>query len=82
VGEIFSSRTREVGVAVGAASQWLFNFMMSQITPHAISNIKWRIFPDVCDFQLCDSVLVGFSERGTSKKYFSSLFISFFLSLS
>ncbi|KAB8072248.1 hypothetical protein BDV29DRAFT_196976 [Aspergillus leporis] len=52
-------RTREVGVAVGAASQWLFNFMMSQITPHAISNIKWRIFPDVCDFQLCDSVLTS-----------------------
>ena len=44
VGEIFSSRTRELGVTVGAASQWLFNFMMSQITPHAISNICWRMF--------------------------------------
>lgn len=44
VGEIFSSRTREVGVAVGGASQWLFNFMMSQITPHAIDNIGWRMF--------------------------------------
>lgn len=44
VGEIFSSRTRELGVTVGAASQWLFNFMMSQVTPHAISNIGWRMF--------------------------------------
>ena len=44
VGEIFSSRTREVGVAVGGASQWLFNFMMSQVTPHAIDNIGWRMF--------------------------------------
>ncbi|KAF9883677.1 hypothetical protein FE257_003061 [Aspergillus nanangensis] len=44
VGEIFSSRTREVGVAAGAASQWLFNFMMSQVTPHAIQNIGWRMF--------------------------------------
>ncbi|KAL2858025.1 general substrate transporter [Aspergillus pseudoustus] len=44
VGEIFSSRLREVGVTVGAASQWLFNFMMSQITPHAIDNIGWRMF--------------------------------------
>ncbi|KAL3464980.1 general substrate transporter [Aspergillus heterothallicus] len=44
VGEIFSSRLREVGVTVGAASQWLFNFMMSQITPHAIENIGWRMF--------------------------------------
>ncbi|RAL16299.1 putative MFS sugar transporter [Aspergillus homomorphus CBS 101889] len=44
VGEIFSSRMREIGVTVGAASQWLFNFMMSQITPHAIDNIGWRMF--------------------------------------
>lgn len=44
IGEIFSSRLREVGVTVGAASQWLFNFMMSQVTPHAIDNIGWRMF--------------------------------------
>ncbi|KAL4804464.1 general substrate transporter [Aspergillus unguis] len=44
VGEIFSSRLRETGVTVGAASQWLFNFMMSQVTPHAIDNIGWRMF--------------------------------------
>ena len=44
LGEIFSSRTREIGVAVGAASQWLFNFVMSQMTPHAIANIGWRTF--------------------------------------
>lgn len=44
VGEIFSSRLREVGVTFGAASQWLFNFMMSQVTPHAIDNIGWRMF--------------------------------------
>ncbi|RAH67226.1 putative MFS sugar transporter [Aspergillus aculeatinus CBS 121060] len=44
VGEIFSSRMREIGVTVGAASQWLFNFMMSQITPHAIDNVGWRMF--------------------------------------
>jgi sugar porter (SP) family MFS transporter len=44
VGEIFSSRTRELGLSAGAASQWLFNFMMSQVTPHAITNIGWRMF--------------------------------------
>lgn len=31
IGEIFPNRIREIGVACGAASQWLFNFMMSQI---------------------------------------------------
>ena len=44
IGEIFPSRIREIGVASGAASQWLFNFMMSEVTPYAITNIGWRTF--------------------------------------
>lgn len=48
LGEIFSNRTREIGVALGAASQWLFNFAMSQMTPHAIENIGWRTFLIFC----------------------------------
>jgi sugar porter (SP) family MFS transporter len=44
IGEIFPSRIREIGIATGAASQWLFNFIMSQITPNAIANIGWRTF--------------------------------------
>ncbi|KAH8797735.1 general substrate transporter [Xylogone sp. PMI_703] len=42
--EIFPNRIREVGIAIGAAAQWLFNFMLSQITPYAIKNIGWRTF--------------------------------------
>lgn len=44
LGEIFPTRIREFGIAIGAASQWLFNFMLSEITPHAIKNIGWRMF--------------------------------------
>ncbi|RMZ91536.1 hypothetical protein DV736_g1225, partial [Chaetothyriales sp. CBS 134916] len=44
IGEIFPSQIREIGIAAGAASQWLFNFMMSQITPYTIENIGWRMF--------------------------------------
>ena len=44
IGEIFSGRLREIGIACGAASQWLFNFVFSQITPYAITNIGWRTF--------------------------------------
>ncbi|PWY71005.1 MFS sugar transporter [Aspergillus heteromorphus CBS 117.55] len=58
VGEIFSSRTREIGVTVGAASQWLFNFMMSQVTPHAIENIGWRMF---LMFAIFNYAVVGYS---------------------
>ncbi|KAH8704976.1 general substrate transporter [Talaromyces proteolyticus] len=58
VGEIFSSRTRDVGVAIGAASQWLFNFVMSQITPHALDNIHWRTF---LMFAIFNYAIVGYS---------------------
>ncbi|ORY70303.1 quinate permease [Pseudomassariella vexata] len=44
MGEIFPTRLREAGVAVGTATQWLFNFVFSQITPYAIRNIGWRTF--------------------------------------
>ncbi|ETI23266.1 hypothetical protein G647_05065 [Cladophialophora carrionii CBS 160.54] len=43
-GEIFSNRTREIGIAIGTATQWLFNFVFSQATPHAVDNLGWRTF--------------------------------------
>jgi sugar porter (SP) family MFS transporter len=58
LGEIFSNRTRDVGVATGAASQWLFNFVMSQMTPYAISNIGWRTF---LMFAIFNYAIVGYS---------------------
>jgi hypothetical protein len=42
--EIFPTRIREGGIAIGTATQWLFNFVLSQITPHAIENLGWRTF--------------------------------------
>ncbi|KAI5461650.1 general substrate transporter [Mariannaea sp. PMI_226] len=42
--EIFPTRLREGGVAVGTSAQWLWNFVMSQITPHAIDNLGWKTF--------------------------------------
>lgn len=44
MGEIFPTRIREFGIAIGAAAQWLFNFMLSQITPHAVKNLGWKTF--------------------------------------
>lgn len=44
VGEIFPTRLRAYGVGLGSATQWLFNFVITYITPAAISNIGWRTF--------------------------------------
>ncbi|RSL73429.1 hypothetical protein CEP53_000786 [Fusarium sp. AF-6] len=42
--EIFPTRIREGGIAVGTATQWLWNFAFSQITPHAVENLGWKTF--------------------------------------
>ncbi|KAJ6120484.1 hypothetical protein N7523_004764 [Penicillium sp. IBT 18751x] len=42
--EIFPTRLRAYGVGLGAASQWLFNFVITEVTPRAIHSIGWRTF--------------------------------------
>jgi len=44
VSEIFPARIREPGIAVGVASQWLFNFVFTLATPYMIQNIGWGTF--------------------------------------
>ncbi|KAF2500871.1 quinate permease [Lophium mytilinum] len=42
--EIFPTRLRAYGVGMGAATQWLFNFVITKITPEAVNHIGWRTF--------------------------------------
>ncbi|KAK0654654.1 putative quinate permease [Lasiodiplodia hormozganensis] len=42
--ELFSNRYREVGVAVGVSSQWLFNFVFTISTPYMIDSMGWGTF--------------------------------------
>lgn len=44
VSEIFPTRIREAGIAVGVSSQWLFNFVFSLATPYMITNLGWGTF--------------------------------------
>lgn len=48
--EIFPTRIREGGIAVGAATQWLFGFTLSQITPAAVNNLGYKAFLMFCCF--------------------------------
>ncbi|KAL6808362.1 general substrate transporter [Trichoderma camerunense] len=68
LGEIFPTRTREFGIAIGAAAQWLFNFMLSQITPHAIKNLGWKTFLMFSIFNFSLVVYSFFILRETSGK--------------
>jgi hypothetical protein len=44
VSEIFPTRLRSYGVGMAAATQWLFNFAITYMTPSAINHIGYRIF--------------------------------------
>ncbi|KAI9369547.1 general substrate transporter [Aspergillus egyptiacus] len=66
--EIFPTRIREIGIAVGTATQWLFNFVFSQATPHAVENMGWRTFLMFCIFNWAIVVYVFVFIKETTGK--------------
>lgn len=42
--EINSLTMRTKGAALGAATNWIFNFMVVEITPIGIQNLGWRFY--------------------------------------
>lgn len=58
VSEIFPTRLRAYGVGLAAATQWLFNFVITKITPEAINNIGWRTFLMFAIFCMAMAVFV------------------------
>lgn len=77
IGEIFPNRIREIGIATGAASQWLFNFVMSQITPHAIDNIGWKTFLMFAIFNYAIIIYSYFVLRETTGKSLEEMEVVF-----
>ena len=57
---MFPNRIRESGVAIGMATQWLFNFAFSYITPHAVKNLGWKTFLMFAIFNFALVVYVWF----------------------
>ncbi|KAI0377651.1 quinate permease [Hypomontagnella monticulosa] len=66
--EIFPSRIREAGVAIGTSTQWLFNFVFSQVTPHAVQNLGWKTFLMFCIFNYSLVFFVWFFIKETKGK--------------
>ncbi|KJA22452.1 hypothetical protein HYPSUDRAFT_67123 [Hypholoma sublateritium FD-334 SS-4] len=44
VSDIFSTGTRHHGLALASASQWLWNFVVSKITPSLVTRLGYKIF--------------------------------------
>ena len=50
------------------ATQWLFNFVFSQITPHAVENLGWKTFVMFAVFNWALVVFVWFFVKETKGK--------------
>ena len=57
-----------MGNAIGTATQWLFNFVMTRITPPAIENIGWRTFLMFAIFNFVLSIYAFFLIKETTGK--------------
>ncbi|KAF9481480.1 general substrate transporter [Pholiota conissans] len=44
VSDIFPTRTRHYGLALASSSQWMWNFVVSKVTPQMITNLGYKIF--------------------------------------
>ncbi|KDQ10747.1 hypothetical protein BOTBODRAFT_163453 [Botryobasidium botryosum FD-172 SS1] len=44
VSDIFPTRTRHYGLSLASGTQWLFNFVISKITPTMQTNLGYKIF--------------------------------------
>ncbi|KAJ2977176.1 hypothetical protein NUW58_g7889 [Xylaria curta] len=65
VSEIFSARIREPGIAVGVASQWLWNLIFSLTTPYMIASLGWGTFLIWGIFDLVIAVFTFFFLKET-----------------
>ena len=59
--EILPLQIREKGLALGNICYWLFQFMIVEITPIAITNIGYRFYIIFAVFNFCIALVVYFS---------------------
>jgi hypothetical protein len=77
ISEIFPTRLRSYGVGMGAATQWLFNFVVTKITPEAVNHIGWKTFLMFGIFCLAMSIFATFFIKETKGKTLEEIHVLF-----
>jgi len=77
VSEIFPTRLRAYGVGMAAATQWLFNFCITYMTPSAINNIGYKTFIMFGCFCFGNAVFVFFFIKETKGRTLEDMDIVF-----
>ena len=71
--EILPLQIREKGLALGNICYWLFQFMIVEITPIAITNIGYRFYIILAVFNFCIAAIVFFLFPETSGLSFEEI---------
>ncbi|KAF9569873.1 general substrate transporter [Agrocybe pediades] len=58
--EIMPLNFRAKGVSISTATNWLFNFIVGEVTPYLQELIEWRLYPMHGFFCVCSFILVYF----------------------
>jgi hypothetical protein len=77
--EILPLQIREKGLALGNVCYWLFQFMILEITPIALTNIGYRFYVILAVFNACIAVAIFFffpESKGLSLEEIDFYFIS------
>ena len=77
VSDIFPTRTRHYGLSVASASQWLFNFTVSKITPTMVTKLGWKVFitfATIDIFAICTFVFFLPETKGRSLEEMDIIF--------
>ncbi|KAH6889649.1 sugar transporter [Thelonectria olida] len=77
VSEIFPTRLREYGVGLAASTQWLFNFVITEVTPRAVNHIGWRTFLMFGIFCLANFTFIFFFVKETKGRTLEEMDILF-----
>lgn len=75
--QIFPTRLRSYGVGLGAATQWLFNFVITEVTPSAVNHIGWRTFLMFGIFCLAMGIFVLFFMKETKGRTLEEIDVLF-----
>jgi hypothetical protein len=62
---------------LAATTQWLFNFVVTEFTPHAVNNLGWKTFIMFGIFCFADTVYAFFFIRETKRKTLEDMDILF-----
>lgn len=75
--QIFPTRLRAYGVGLGASTQWLFNFVITEVTPNAVHHIGWRTFLMFGIFCVAMGVFVTFFLKETKGRTLEDMDVLF-----